>query len=159
TDNTQFGTRFAAAQTILRQNHALSYTRILSPRFLNEARLAYVRANQDFPENDPTSSTVQINSFFNIGGSSAFPQGRLDHTWQFQNVSTYTTGKHSVKFGADLRKYGLFNNSAVDSKGTWTFGTLEDFINNNPSNLRQSVNTASFNVNQWNHAYFVQDDF
>src|SRR5262249_17238929 len=37
-DNNQFGSKWAASQEILRQNHSLSYTRIISPRFLNEAR-------------------------------------------------------------------------------------------------------------------------
>ena len=45
TGNLQFGARWTAAQEILRQNHAFSYTRIVSPRFLNEASVAYVRSN------------------------------------------------------------------------------------------------------------------
>src|SRR5207244_10736216 len=64
TDNLQFGTRFAAAQSIRRQNHAISYTRTFTNRFLNEARVAYVRGRLGLPENDPTSQAVKINGFF-----------------------------------------------------------------------------------------------
>ena len=158
TSNRQFGTKWSAAQSIFRQNHALSYTRTVSARFLNEARLAYVRSNLDFPENDPITPTVGISNFFTIGGLNQFPQGRLDHTWQYQDVATYTTGRNSLKFGLDLRRYWLSNRSQFDSKGTWSFGGLQDFLNNKASLLRQSINDASFVAKQWNHAYFFQDD-
>jgi hypothetical protein len=158
TGNRQFGTKWSAAQTIFRQNHALSYTRTVSPRFLNEARLAYVRSNLDFPENDPITPTILVGNVFTIGGSNAFPQGRLDHTWQYQDVATYTTGRNSLKFGLDLRRYWLSNRSQIDSKGTWSFGGLQDFLNNNATKLTQVVNDASFVAKQWNHAYFFQDD-
>ena len=158
TGNRQFGTKWTAAQAIFRQNHALSYTRAISPRFLNEARLAYVRSNLDFPENDPINPTVQVGNVFTIGGSNQFPQGRLDHTWQYQDVATYTTGRNSLKFGLDLRRYSLSNRSQIDSKGTWSFGGLQDFLNNNATKLTQAINDASFVAKQWNHAYFFQDD-
>lgn len=158
TGNRQFGTKWSAAQTVFRQNHALSYTRTFSPRFLNEARLAYVRSNLDFPENDLISPTVLVGNVFTIGGSNAFPQGRLDHTWQYQDVATYTTGRNSLKFGLDLRRYWLSNRSQIDSKGTWSFGGLQDFLNNNATKLTQAINDASFVAKQWNHAYFFQDD-
>lgn len=157
--NLGFGTRWTGSQVILRQNHALSYTRTLSPRFLNEARFAYVRGNSQFQENDPVSSTVNITGSFTIGGSNAFPQGRLDHTWQYQDVASYTVGHHAMKFGADLRRYVLFNRSGIDSKGTWAFASLADFINNQATSLTQAVNESSFLAKQWNHAYFFQDDF
>src|SRR3990172_5785483 len=88
-----------------------------------------------------------------------FRQPRSDHNWQYQDVATLTAGHHSMKFGLDLRKYWLFNNSAFDSKGTWTFSSLADFLNNNATTLRQSVNASTFLAKQWNHGYFFQDDF
>jgi outer membrane receptor protein involved in Fe transport len=159
TDNLQFGTRWAAEQSIRRQNHAIAYTRVLNPRFLNEARVAYVRSNLAFPENDPVSPTVAINSFFTIGGTNAFPQGRFDHTWQFQDVVTSTAGRHSMRFGLDLRKYWLHSQADTNAKGTWTFNTFADFINNQAASLAQALNTTSFVATEWDQAYFFQDDF
>ncbi len=159
TGNTQFGTRWAAAQEILRQNHAISYTRIVSSRFLNEARMAYVRSNLQFQENDPVSPTVTITGAFNFGGLNAFPQGRVDHTWQYQDVATFTAGRHSMKFGLDIRRYRLFNQTDTNSKGNWSFSSLADFINNQASQFQQAVTTASFVATEWDHAYFFQDDF
>ncbi|HEY2381029.1 MAG TPA: carboxypeptidase-like regulatory domain-containing protein, partial [Terriglobia bacterium] len=158
TDNKQFGTKYTASQAIFRQNHALSYTRVVNAHFLNEARMAYVRSNFQFTENDPTDSTVTISNFFTIGGLNTFPQGRFDHTWQYQDVASYTLGRNAVKFGFDLRRYWLNSLTATDSKGTWAFSTLAAFINNSATSLTQAINTTSFVATEWDHAYFFQDD-
>jgi outer membrane receptor protein involved in Fe transport len=158
TSNTQFGTKWAAAQSIFRQNYALAYTRVFNAHLLNEGRVAYVRSNLQFPENDPVSPTVGITSYFTIGGSNAFPQGRLDHTWQYQDTVSYTLGHNAIKFGFDIHRYWLFGLMGSDSKGTWSFATLEDFLNNSATSLTQAVNTASFTGTEWNHSYFFQDD-
>jgi Carboxypeptidase regulatory-like domain len=158
--NLGFGTRWAANQKILHQNHAVSYTRIISPKFLNEARLAYIRGNLQFPENDPVSPTVTINSnFFTIGGSNAFPQSRLDYSWQYQDVVSATTGRHALKFGLDIRRYRLRNQNDRDSKGTWAFPGLVEFINNQATSVTRALTTSSFVATEWDHAYFFQDDF
>jgi outer membrane receptor protein involved in Fe transport len=158
TSNLQFGTKWSASQTIFRQNHALAYTRGFNAHFLNEAHMAYVRSNLQFPENDPVSPTVTITNFFGIGGLNNYPQGRVDHTWQYQDVASYTLGRNALKFGFDLHRYWLSNVSAFDSKGTWVFGTFGDFINNQATSLTQALNTSSFNATEWDHSYFFQDD-
>jgi outer membrane receptor protein involved in Fe transport len=159
TSNLQFGSLFAASQEILRQNHAASWTRTFSPRWVNEFRFAYIRGFLDFPENDPRTPTTGITGFFTIGGLSNFPQGRLQNSYQFQNTSTYLWNRHSIKVGADVRYNKLFNNAAFDSKGTYTFDNLQDFLNNRPAAFRQALNTATFDARQWNTFLFFQDDW
>ena len=159
TGNLAFGNRFSASQDILKQNHAVSYTRTFNTNFLNEARIAYTRGFLNFPENDPKTSTTTIAGLFTIGGPSAFPQGRVEQLYQAQNVATYLTGRHSFKLGLDVRRNLLYGRFGANSKGTWTFGNLADFLNNNASGLTQAVNEATFNALHWHHAYFFQDDF
>ncbi len=156
--NLGFGSRFSGAQDILGQNHAWSHTKSFTPRFINEFRFAYVRRFLDFPENDPTTPTTGITGFFTIGGASNFPQGRSQNAYQFQNVSTYLLGRHSLKFGVDIRRNQLDNKAAFDSKGTWSFNNLEDFMNNRAFSLAQAVNVSSFDARQTTQYYFFQDD-
>ena len=156
--NRQFGSRFTAASDFMHQNHAFSLTHAFSPRLMNEFRFAYSRSNIVFPENDPRSSTVQILGAFTTGGASNFPQGRISNIFQWQNVTTYLQGRHSLKFGIDIRRNRFFNLSAFDSKGTWTFNSLADFLNNRASRLRQSITDPSFDARQTNQFYFFQDD-
>ena len=156
--NLQFGSKWAAAQTVLGQNHSISHTRNFGSRFVTETRLAYIRRNLDFPENDPKSQTVGITGFFTIGGLSSFPQGRIQDTHQLQNVSTYIRGKHSLKMGVDIRYYKLLNRASFDSKGTWIFSSLQDFLNNNALSLTQAINEATVHATQWSPFFFFQDD-
>ncbi len=156
--NLQFGNLFSGAQTILGQNHAVSHTKVITPRLINEFRFGYVRRNLDFPENDPKSPTTTILGLFTLGGSASFPQGRLQNALQFQNVTTFLQGRHSFKIGADIRYNKLLNRAAFDSKGTWTFNNLEDFLNNRAFSLAQAVNESSFDARQTTQFYFFQDD-
>jgi len=159
TSNLGFGTRFAASQAITGYNNAWNWTRVISPNVINEMRASYVKRTLDFPENDPTSPTVGISGFFTYGGASNFPQGRNQNTGQFQNVTTVISGRHSIKLGLDYRYTSLFNNSAFDSKGSWTFNNLADYMNNSAFELRRAVTVASFDARQYNSFMFAQDDY
>lgn len=159
TSNLGFGARFSAAQAILAQNHALSETHTFGPRVVNEFRFAFARRNLAFPENDPIDPTVIVAGAFTLGGLNNFPQGRVQNTFQWQDIATATMGRHSLKFGADIRRLRLFNVSDFDSKGTFRFNGLADFLNNQANQIVQAVNTATFDARQTSQYYFVQDDF
>jgi outer membrane receptor protein involved in Fe transport len=157
--NLGFGSIFAGDQNIFDQNLALSETHIFSSSLLNEFRFSYVRRNLGFPENDPNSPTATITGLFTIGGAANFPQGRIQDSFQFSDTVSKQSGNHSMKFGADIRKLKLFNIAAFDSKGTFTFSNLQDYINNRATTFAQALNTASFDARQLQQFYFVQDDW
>jgi hypothetical protein len=157
--NLQFGNLFSGAQQIFRQNHAASWTRTIKPTWVNEFRFGYVRGFLDFPENDPVTPTSGITGFFTIGGSSNFPQGRLQNAYQFQDVSTIQLNRHSLKIGADVRWTKLFNNAAFNVKGSYAFDNFQDFLNNRAASFTQALNTSTFDARQWNAYLFFQDDW
>ncbi len=155
--NLGFGSRFTADQNILGQNHALSHIRPFSPRLVNEFRFSYARRNLSFPEKT-TGPTISVPGQFTIGGAPNFPAGRINNTFQWQEVASYLVGRHSLKMGADIRRNRTFNLSTTDFKGTFTFGSLADFVNNSALRLKQAVNTATWDARQTNQFYFFQDD-
>lgn len=162
--NTQFGSLFAGNTSTLDQNAAISETHVFSPRLLNEFRVSYIRRDLQFPENDPTTPSAGIGGFgtgnlFIIGGLNNFPQGRVQNSYQFSDILTWQQGRHSIKFGADIRRIQLFNLAAFDSKGTFTFNNLEDYLNNVASTFAQALQTATFDARQTQQFYFAQDDF
>jgi hypothetical protein len=159
TSNTQFGDRFTAQQDIRDQNLGISETRVIGSQTLNEFRFAYIRRNLQFPENEPGMPTTGIGGAFTIGGLSNFPQGRVQNSYQFFNILSRQTGRHSLKFGADIRYVQLDNQAAFNSKGTFSFNNLQDFMNNQASTFTQALQVASFDARQWNQFYFVQNDF
>jgi len=156
--NTQFGSLFAGDQVIKDRNFALSETHVFNDRLLNEVRFSYIRRNLAFPEHDPTTPSTTITSFFNIGGASNFPQGRIQNSFQLSDTATLQRGRHAFKFGGDIRKIQLRNLAAFDSKGTFSFSNFQDFMNNSALFFQQALQTATFDAHEWDQFYFVQDD-
>jgi len=157
--NCFLGDLYCGGQDLKDTNIALSETHTFTSNVLNEARLSLVKRNLVFPENDPTSPTASISGLFQIGGDSNFPQGRVSDSWQFSDTLTWLRGKHALKLGADIRYNKLDNIAAFDSKGTFTFNSLQDYMNNLAATFQQALQTASFTATQWQTSLFVQDDF
>jgi hypothetical protein len=157
--NCAFGETFCGSQDLKDTNLAASHTHIFGPSVVNEFRFSWVQRDLLFPENDPVSPTAAISGLFTIGGLSNFPQSRITDAYQFSNVTTWTKGKHSLKFGADIRYNEAYNQSDFNSKGSFTFNNLQDYMNNTAFQLIQALQTASWNATQWQNFFFVQDDF
>ena len=157
--NCAFGEVFCGNQALKDTNAALSYTRVFGSNVVNEARASWVRRDLGFPENDPVSPTAAITGLFTVGGLSNFPQGRITDNYQFNNTTTWTKGKHTLKFGVDLRYNKVQNNADFNVKGNFVFSSLQDYMNNTAFSLTQALQTGSFKANQWQNAFFVQDNF
>ena len=158
TSNLQFADRYAAASEVFSQSHTVSLTHAFNPSWITEGRFSFVRSSLAFPENDPVSPTVQVLGAFTFGGLSNFPQGRVANTFHGQSLTSYHSGKHLLKFGADLRRSRLYNLFAADQKGTWTFNNFTDYLNSQPSRLRHLLTDSTYDARQANQAYFIQDD-
>jgi hypothetical protein len=157
--NCAFGELFCGSQSLKDTNLAASNTHIFTSRLLNEFRFSLVRRDLSFPENDPVTPTTGITGLFTIGGLSNFPQGRVSNAYQFSNTSTWTRERHTLKFGVDLRRNILDNEAAFNSKGSFTFTNLQNYMNNNAFAFTQALQVASFIAKQWQSYFFVQDDF
>jgi hypothetical protein len=157
--NCTFGALFCGFQDLRDTNLALGETHMFGSDVLNEFRFSWVKRDLNFPENDPDSPTAGITGLFTIGGASNFPQFRISDSFQFQDVFTWTRSRHTLKFGADIRYNKLDNFSAFNSKGTFTFNNLQDYMNNTAAFVQQALQTSSFVAKQWQTFLFAQDDF
>jgi hypothetical protein len=160
---TNFGTRFMANQALVDTNLAASNAHVFSSNMLNEFRFSLVRRDLDFPENDPNSPTAAIGPStspqFQIGGDSNFPQSRVSNAYQFSDTLTRTLSKHSMKFGADIRYNDVDNQAAFNSKGTFNFNNLQDYMNNTAFRVQQALQTSGWAAKQWQSFLFAQDEY
>jgi hypothetical protein len=158
--NLQFGSTFAGFQDLKDTNLALSEMHTFSSTVLNEFRFSLVKRDLAFPENDADSPTAAISGLFTVGGLSNFPQGRVSDAYQFSDTVSLIRGRHSFKVGADVRYNKLNNEAAFNSKGSFGFNSLQDFLNNNANGTNnQALQVASFLATQWQTFTFIQDDF
>jgi len=154
-----FGDVFCGSQDLKDTNLAASHTHIFGSNVVNEFRFSWVKRDLDFPENDPVTPTTTISGLFSIGGLANFPQSRITDAYQFNNTTTWTKGRHTLKFGADIRYNKAVNESDFNSKGTYTFNSLQDYMNSTAFQLTQALQTASWDATQWQNAFYIQDNF
>ena len=135
---------------------------------LNRVRIDFIHAFDgnpaDYGMTSPSSVMPQIqvggantgNPWF--GGITGFPQGRGDTTFQYSDTLSWSRGRHSLKFGAEYRRFRN-NNFNGGTGGSIAFPSLAAFLSASPS---QSVETAlpvtpGLRVNAI--GAFAQDDF
>ncbi len=118
-----------------------SWVHTFGPKAVNDLRFSWNLIDFDFgllPETianpasaGPTSTIIGLLTF-NTGGraaigvNSAFPQGRNNQTWQFQDVVTFTQGAHTLKFGFDVANYQAEQAVPFNSRGTISYNAGGD---------------------------------
>lgn len=139
-----------------RQIFTLNETHIFRPTVVNEARLGFNRIHitftpnlqlnpADFFINNGIISAIGLPQMtvggigLNFGGPAGFPQGRGDTTAAFSDTLSWQKGRHSLKFGGEVR--GFYNDNFSLDTGTFTFANPAVFINGISNGF--SINLAS----------------
>jgi hypothetical protein len=112
-------------------NFFFNYTRSISSRLTNEARFGLGRFSANFVARDPqVAASGPVFSFTGAGLGqgvtsaglpSAFPQGRLFNNYQIQDTLSYTSGKHTFRFGGDVNIQRSRQDIPLNSRGVLTF--------------------------------------
>ncbi len=169
------------------QSIALSWTHILSNRWLNEARFGYYRSiflfgatlpGTDFLKQagitgleqsqiDPAFPQISISGYTGFTGSSSDsrPKSNRIRTWQYTDNISYSGGRHDMKFGAQLyhQTHSFFNGQVQN--GSWAFSTtytgdgFADYMLGTLDNVTRSYPLALYGnwANQW--AVYWRDNY
>ncbi|HZT33689.1 MAG TPA: TonB-dependent receptor [Bryobacteraceae bacterium] len=124
-------------QNLTNHGAAIGWTRVISPRLVNEFRLAFTRDNSyaqqdpfglnhaaDFvpgiPENPAVDGGVPLITFtgYNtyIGSPAFLPKFQITQQFEFSDTLSWNLGRHQLKFGADL--HAPMRNIFLDVPGT-----------------------------------------
>lgn len=138
------------------QRHTYEYTaaynHTFSPTSLNEIRLGYARFNFDAvepvtpalpssfgftgitPQNAAGASmpVLSVTGLFTLGFSTNGPQPRKDQNYQFTDNFLKIMGKHTLKFGADIRRFQVDNPFFARNDGSFSFGGAGNFTSGDP---------------------------
>jgi hypothetical protein len=165
-------------------------------RWVNEARFGYSRLYQPTLPGDlntPASAyglTTGVSGPFTgglprIGFAGFFVPGLGAFKWpkfqgpdtltQFIDHVSYTMGRHSFKFGGELRRDGVSGGAFGNARGSITFlggvalaplgpningsTQLEDFFAGNPFKASVQVGDPTRQYHDWAYALFAQDDW
>jgi Carboxypeptidase regulatory-like domain/TonB dependent receptor/TonB-dependent Receptor Plug Domain len=165
-----------------RQIVTLEETHIFTPTLVNSARFGFSREWELNDKgvgainplaNDPTLAAVP-NQFaahvlgnnlgidtFNggVNGNSNFVYAW--NSYQGYDDAFWTHGTHSLKFGGGVERQQLNRLSHTDPSGVFTFGSLSDFLTNNPSKFtgEDATTVTPQGLRQTILGLYVQDDW
>ena len=100
---------------------------------INDFRASYSRLNGPnlvVPggfQNFPNVEVDELGS--NLGPDGLAPQGYAQNVYQWVDNISVIRGKHTFKFGAEVRKYISPTNTLPRARGEWDYASLETLIN------------------------------
>ncbi|MEK7404235.1 MAG: carboxypeptidase regulatory-like domain-containing protein [Acidobacteriota bacterium] len=115
------------------QSMGLTHTHVFSPTTTGEFRFGYGRRRilVDFLESGDYPPIIRwtFTGFSPIiGNASSYPQKRYQNDFQYvYNVASQVGSKHTLKFGADIRRIQLNDRAENYSRGFWQFGSQSGY--------------------------------
>ncbi|MEO8591739.1 MAG: TonB-dependent receptor [Candidatus Solibacter sp.] len=165
---------FGDARPAKRYLISLGYIHVFSPSLtndfhagLNRVRIDFVHAFNGNPADYGMTSPSSVMPQVEVGGAgtgtpwfggiSGFPQGRGDTTFQYSDTLSWTRGRHSIKFGADFRRFRN-NNFNGGTGGVILFSSLATFLAGTPSQTVETALPVTPAIRVSALGAFVQDD-
>ncbi len=164
------------------QDVMASDTHIFTPRTINVARFSYNRigaspqatsglSNSDYginvPQNVPIAAglaNISLTGFFSVGDAQQPFVSRLNEVSQFTDDVTWVFGRHSTKFGLDVRQEHMVINFVNRPNGDFTFtgsttarsgNALADFLLGLPAQFRRATQNTAQDGKGWLYSAYV----
>lgn len=142
------------------RNVSLTETYAATPKMVNELRLAYGRAvAQGNPQNGLDTPRFLISGLVNFGALQSAPSSRVFNVFQINEVLSDLHGGHILRAGADLRKIQDNSMNATNSRGVFSFASLNQFLAGQPSTWTQLFGNTARGFRTGLYGFFVQDDW
>lgn len=151
------------------QNLGINYTRVFSPKVINEFRFGFNRdpisAVPNFPE-IPDITLLDGTAKFSQGFGYAIPLFFFLNTFHYSDVVTINAGKHGIKIGGEARRFQENSDFQLFTRGWYFFANVLDLADDEPLQqfARVDPNTGDpvgtprgFRDFEW--AVFFQDDW
>lgn len=111
-------------------NANVSLTSTLSPRIVNQLRVAYLRDREPGSANSLTPEAVVYSggvTALYVGGNSYSPRETTIRQQQYSDSLSYMLGRHTLKVGADAVVIKIYNFYAAYLRGGFQYNSYEDF--------------------------------
>jgi hypothetical protein len=123
-DQSAIDPSFAVSFLDHQRNAALNYTRTVSPHFVSETSLGYIRSTPIFiSPNHTQPAMVFADSLYEpFNSASGTATGAYGNLYQLRQNFTDMRGTHTLKFGVEIRLNRDATIFGVNPDGTYTFG-------------------------------------
>lgn len=157
----------------LSQATLASWTHNFSPHIVNEARVAFDRANFEFGGNnigntEATASNLS-NAVTNVifrtpgllgyGPATNLPQSRIVNTWQGQDNLNWVLGKHQIHAGVNFTYQRSPNTFLPNLNGQFRFNDWTSYFLNAPNRVRVAQGTPVLDFREYDTFLYFGDDW
>lgn len=147
------------ASTLSMPRHKFSLTEsgTFKKKYVNEIRFEFGKEfRKTAPESDDT--TVIVLDAFSRGGSGL---NLRDEATKFKLADNliFDAGKHSLKLGIEIETVNFQSVSENNTNGRFTFSSLANYENRNPSQYARTLGATDVKLNQTRAAFYFQDYF
>jgi hypothetical protein len=155
--------QFASSSAVDNRRFILNHTVPLTASFANDFQFSFSRFSQFFPltgiaETYPTLVISDLGSI-TIGPNTSIPQHRTFNQYLLGDGVTWTTGRHTVKFGGRYFWYVAPADFLQFERGFYGYSSLGQLVNDQvPTAGFQGVGNGFFAGNSNGFALFLQDD-
>ncbi len=157
----------------INQQVMASWTRNLTSRMVNEARVSWGRTNVEFGgnaigntvPNDGQIDQALANVIFRSPGLLGFgpatnaPQGRIVNTWQAQDNWNYVLGRHQLKAGINWTYQRSPNIFLPNLNGAYRFQDWDGFFANTPQRIRIAEGPSALDFREYDTFAYGGDDW
>ncbi|HJZ67017.1 MAG TPA: carboxypeptidase-like regulatory domain-containing protein, partial [Blastocatellia bacterium] len=170
------------------QHASLVFTHVFGPRLVAEGRVGYTRFGFFRLQEDRNVDVINrlgiggltdagrtpfnngapqlnVTGFVIIGGPTNLPQGRHDNTYHYVGNMTFVQGRHTMKWGTDIRRF-LFNSfftsfgrGSFRFDGRFTGNAVADLLLGMPSQADRNLGEPFHNAMTFSSGYYFQDDW
>lgn len=164
---------FGDTRQARRQVFTLGETHIFGPNIVNDFRFGFNRIYITFlpvATINPTSvginggvttdlglPQISVVGMVNLGGPAGFPQGRGDTVLVWGDTLSYMKGKHSFKFGTEVRRFD--NNNFAQDVGTMTFTNWTNFAAGKADTYQITLGGVQTGIRTTGFGLFAQDSY
>jgi carboxypeptidase family protein len=142
-------------------NATISETHTFSANTVNQFLASYGRISPNFTplQKTPGPEIQFLDGTDSFGTWNGLPQGRVQNTFQYNDMVSHTRGKHTLKAGVDINR--IQSNGVFDAnvRGTYVFLSLDDFLAGNPFQYSQRFGNSVRGYRVSNEYFFAQDDY
>jgi len=144
-----------ADTNVFNRTGRVSWTRVITPRMLNEVRFGVFKDRQFDPASDellptlgngdPLLSGLTVNSVSNLGYATDYPRlNPSELRLQFADTLSWSIGSHNLKFGFDFSNVQDYVNILRSRYGSFTYPTLTAFAQDYSDNTTNVPHYQSF---------------
>lgn len=156
----QYGLASQAYNTHNTENELqISDSQVINAHLVNETRFSF-QHEVDLQTPQDTSPTITVQGAFTGGGNNDGLSRTVGNHYEFQNYSTATLSKHSLRFGVRLRAYNESDTSNAGANGDYVFNSAADYQAARPSQGSVTViANPTARATLFDAGLFYQDDW